>query len=99
MQLKPMPKPSPKPTRVAPTSRASILTPRGRSHALTPPHATVAHGRPTLLKACMVLQVDRMGLVFGLQIDRMSNILSLQIDKTGTFMVCKLTKRRYNRYT
>jgi hypothetical protein len=38
---------------------------------------------PTLLKACMVLQVDKMGLVFGLQIDRMSNILSLQIDKIG----------------
>ena len=79
MQLKPMPKP----TRVVPTSRASILTPRGRSHALTSPHATVAHGRPTLLKAYMVLQVDKMGLVFGLQIDRMSNILRLQIDKTG----------------
>ena len=45
--------------------------------------ATVAHGRPTLLKAYMVLQVDKMGLVFGLQIDRMSNILRLQIDKTG----------------
>ena len=57
-----------------------------------PPRMPVAHGQPTLPKACMMLQIDKTDLFFRLQIDRMSPIWSLQIDKIGHIFGSQIDK-------